>query len=251
MGDQPRAIDELVTGVNRGDPTQVLLGITGSGKTFTMAQNVIAQIQRPTLIIAHNKTLAAQLYGEFKELFPDNAVHYFVSYYDYYQPEAYVPSTDTYIEKDSIDQRGDRSDAPRGDATRCSSRPRRDHRRVGVVHLRHRRRRGVPGHDAASSTKGRRGAARRRAAPAGRDPVRAQRRRLPPRHVPRARRHRRDLPGLRGARRRSASSGSATRSRRSPRSIRCAARCCASSTRSSIFPGSHYVTPADTAARAR
>ncbi len=99
-GDQPRAIKELVEGIERGDKHQVLLGVTGSGKTFTMA-NVVAAVQRPTLVLAHNKTLAAQLYGEFKELFPDNAVEYFVSYYDYYQPEAYVPSTDTYIEKDS------------------------------------------------------------------------------------------------------------------------------------------------------
>jgi len=101
QGDQPRAIGELSEGVLRGDQSQVLLGVTGSGKTFTMA-NVIANVRRPTLIIAHNKTLAAQLYGEFKDLFPDNAVEYFVSYYDYYQPEAYVPSSDTYIEKDSM-----------------------------------------------------------------------------------------------------------------------------------------------------
>jgi excinuclease ABC subunit B len=100
-GDQPKAIAELVDGLRRGDEAQVLLGITGSGKTFSIA-NVIAEVDRPTLIIAHNKILAAQLYGEFKELFPDAAVHYFVSYYDYYQPEAYVPSTDTFIEKDSI-----------------------------------------------------------------------------------------------------------------------------------------------------
>ncbi len=99
-GDQPRAIEELTAGVLRGDQHQVLLGVTGSGKTFTMA-NVIANAKRPALIIAHNKTLAAQLYGEFKQLFPENAVEYFVSYYDYYQPEAYVPSSDTYIEKDS------------------------------------------------------------------------------------------------------------------------------------------------------
>jgi len=101
MGDQPRAIEELTAGVKRNDPSQVLLGITGSGKTFTMA-HVVERIQRPTLVMAHNKTLAHQLYLEFKELFPDNAIHYFVSYYDYYQPEAYVPSTDTYIEKDSL-----------------------------------------------------------------------------------------------------------------------------------------------------
>ncbi|HEY6477438.1 MAG TPA: excinuclease ABC subunit UvrB [Polyangia bacterium] len=101
MGDQPRAIEELTAGVTRGDPSQVLLGITGSGKTFTVAQ-VVQRIQRPTLVIAHNKTLAHQLWTEFRSLFPDNAIHYFVSYYDYYQPEAYVPSTDTYIEKDSL-----------------------------------------------------------------------------------------------------------------------------------------------------
>ena len=99
-GDQPRAIEELVAGLRRGDKDQVLLGVTGSGKTFTIAQ-VISAVKRPALVMAHNKTLAAQLYGEFKELFPTAAVHYFVSYYDYYQPEAYVPSTDTYIEKDS------------------------------------------------------------------------------------------------------------------------------------------------------
>ena len=99
-GDQPQAIKELVEGFKKGNQFETLLGVTGSGKTFTMA-NVIEQLNKPTLIIAHNKTLAAQLYGEFKEFFPNNAVEYFVSYYDYYQPEAYVPSTDTYIEKDS------------------------------------------------------------------------------------------------------------------------------------------------------
>src|SRR3989475_3922872 len=100
QGDQPRAIAELAAGIKRGDRHQALLGVTGSGKTFTVA-NVVAQVQKPTLVIAHNKTLAGQLFGEFKELFPENAVEFFVSYYDYYQPEAYVPSTDTYIEKDS------------------------------------------------------------------------------------------------------------------------------------------------------
>jgi excinuclease ABC subunit B len=100
-GDQPTAIEQLTAGLERGDPTQVLLGITGSGKTFTMA-HVIERVQRPTLVMAHNKTLAHQLYREFRSLFPDNAVHFFVSYYDYYQPEAYVPSTDTFIEKDSL-----------------------------------------------------------------------------------------------------------------------------------------------------
>ncbi len=99
-GDQPRAIKELVEGFKQGNQFETLLGVTGSGKTFTMA-NVIAALNKPTLIISHNKTLAGQLYGEMKEFFPNNAVEYFVSYYDYYQPEAYVPQTDTYIAKDS------------------------------------------------------------------------------------------------------------------------------------------------------
>ena len=97
-GDQPKAIKELSEGIKRGDDTQILLGVTGSGKTYTIAK-VIEQVKMPTLVIAHNKTLAAQLYGEFRELFPDNAVEYFISYYDYYQPEAYIPRTDTFIEK--------------------------------------------------------------------------------------------------------------------------------------------------------
>lgn len=100
-GDQPHAIQQLTDGINNGDRHQVLLGATGTGKTFTMA-NIIAQTQRPTLVLAHNKTLAAQLYGEFRDLFPHNAVSYFVSYYDYYQPEAYIPRTDTYIEKETL-----------------------------------------------------------------------------------------------------------------------------------------------------
>src|SRR3989304_4744080 len=99
-GDQPQAVDKLVEGLHRGCEQQVLLGVTGSGKTFTMA-NVVARVQKPTLVMCHNKTLAAQLCSEFKEFFPDNAVEYFVSYYDYYQPEAYIPQTDTYIEKDT------------------------------------------------------------------------------------------------------------------------------------------------------
>ena len=99
-GDQPEAIDALAKGVEDGLRTQVLLGATGTGKTYTIAQ-VIQKVQKPTLVIAHNKTLAAQLCSEFKEFFPNNAVEYFVSYYDYYQPEAYIPATDTYIEKDS------------------------------------------------------------------------------------------------------------------------------------------------------
>src|SRR5213080_3961434 len=107
-GDQPQAIEELVKGLRAGRKEQVLMGVTGSGKTFTMA-NVIQAVQKPTLVLSHNKTLAAQLYGEFKEFFPHNAVHYFVSYYDYYQPEAYIPQRDIYIEKDaSINENIDR-----------------------------------------------------------------------------------------------------------------------------------------------
>jgi len=98
-GDQPTAIKELVAGLKQGEKHQTLLGVTGSGKTFTIAK-VIEEVQRPTLIISHNKTLAAQLFGEFKTLFPNNSVEYFISYYDYYQPEAYLPVTDTFIEKD-------------------------------------------------------------------------------------------------------------------------------------------------------
>ncbi|HEV2831857.1 MAG TPA: DEAD/DEAH box helicase family protein, partial [Hanamia sp.] len=98
-GDQPQAIAQLTKGVLEGEKYQTLLGVTGSGKTFTMA-NVIQNVQRPTLVLTHNKTLVAQLYGEFRQFFPDNSVGYFVSYYDYYQPEAYMPVSDTYIEKD-------------------------------------------------------------------------------------------------------------------------------------------------------
>ena len=100
-GDQPEAIEQLTEGLNRGDKSQVLLGVTGSGKTFTVA-NVIANLNKPTLVLSHNKTLAAQLYDEMKGFFPDNAVEYYVSYYDYYQPEAYLPTSDTYIEKDLL-----------------------------------------------------------------------------------------------------------------------------------------------------
>ena len=100
-GDQPQAIDALVSGIEAGERAQTLVGVTGSGKTFTMA-NVIAKLNRPTLVLAHNKTLAAQLCTEFRNFFPENAVEYFVSYYDYYQPEAYIPGKDMYIEKDAM-----------------------------------------------------------------------------------------------------------------------------------------------------
>ena len=121
-GDQPEAISQLVRGVENGDREQTLLGVTGSGKTFTMA-NVIARLNRPTLVLAHNKTLAAQLCSEFREFFPENAVEYFVSYYDYYQPEAYIVQTDTYIEKDSAIN--DEIDKLRHSAT-CALSERRD-----------------------------------------------------------------------------------------------------------------------------
>ena len=113
-GDQPEAIEKLVEGIKRGDKGQTLLGVTGSGKTFTIA-NVIAQVNKPTIVMAHNKTLAGQLYSELKEFFPENAVEYFISYYDYYQPEAYIASTDTYIEKES--QINDEIDKLRHSAT--------------------------------------------------------------------------------------------------------------------------------------
>ena len=132
-GDQPAAIEQLASNIEAGVRDQVLLGVTGSGKTFTVA-NVIAQVNRPALVLAPNKTLAAQLYNEFRALFPENAVEYFVSYYDYYQPEAYVPASDTYIEKDSainddIDKLRHGYPCP-ADAPGCY------HRRVSVLYLR-------------------------------------------------------------------------------------------------------------------
>ena len=131
IADQPQAIDELAEGLAAGEQFQTLLGVTGSGKTFTMG-NVIEKVQRPTLVLAHNKTLAAQLCSEFREFFPDNAVEYFVSYYDYYQPEAYVPHQDLYIEKDS--SINDEIDRLRHSATAALfARARRDHRRLGLV----------------------------------------------------------------------------------------------------------------------
>ena len=128
-GDQPEAIAQLVAGVKNGLHEQALLGVTGSGKTYTMA-NVIAQVQRPTLVLAHNKTLAAQLCAEFREFFPNNAVEYFVSYYDYYQPEAYIAHTDTYIEKDA--STNDEIDRLRLSAT-CSLLERRDRSAASTV----------------------------------------------------------------------------------------------------------------------
>ena len=191
-GDQPQAIAELVAQANAHERDQVLLGVTGSGKTFTMAK-VIEATQRPALVLAPNKTLAAQLYGEFKSFFPDNAVEYFVSYYDYYQPEAYIPRTDTYIEKDSLHQRADRPHAPCGDP-RADRARRRDHRGERVLHLRYRLGRDLHGDDLLLEVR-----RQDRAAPADRRPRRpalsAQRHELRPRLVPRARRHHRAVAG--------------------------------------------------------
>ena len=195
-GDQPTAIEELVDGANAAERDQVLLGVTGSGKTFTMAK-VIEAVQRPALILAPNKTLAAQLYSEFKQFFPENAVEYFVSYYDYYQPEAYIPRTDTYIEKDSsINEEIDRmrhsatrAILERDDVIIVASR---------VLHLRHRLGRDLFGHGAHHR-------ARQAHRPHGSDApalgpaIPAQRRQFRARRLPRARRHDRHLPGaLRG-----------------------------------------------------
>ena len=144
-GDQPAAIKEMTEAARAGERDQVLLGVTGSGKTFTMAK-VIEELQRPALILAPNKILAAQLYGEFKSYFPDNAVEFFVSYYDYYQPEAYVPRSRHLHREGKLGERGDRPHAPFGDAVAARAR-RRDHRRLGVVPLRHRLGRDLFGDD--------------------------------------------------------------------------------------------------------
>ena len=197
-GDQPTAIAELVKGVEAEERDQVLLGVTGSGKTFTMAQ-VIARTQRPALILAPNKTLAAQLYTEFKQFFPENAVEYFVSYYDYYQPEAYIPRTDTYIEKDSsINEEIDRM---RHSATRAILERRRcHHRRLGVVHLRHRLGRDLFRHRRLHRAR-RQDRPQRRHRRTGGAAIPPQRRQFHPRRLPGARRHHRHFPGpLRGPR---------------------------------------------------
>jgi excinuclease UvrABC helicase subunit UvrB len=171
-GDQPGAIEALGRGLGGGERFQTLLGITGSGKSATIAWTV-ERVQRPTLVIAPNKSLAAQLASEFREFFPENRVEYFVSYYDYYQPEAYMPSTDTYIEKDS--SINDEIDRLRHSATSALlTPPRRHRRRLGLVHLRPGRPRGVP-RPAARGAPGRGARPARRPAPPGRHAVRAQR----------------------------------------------------------------------------
>ena len=178
-GDQPEAIDALAAGIENGLKEQVLLGVTGSGKTYTMAK-VIEKVQRPTLVLAHNKTLAAQLCAEFKEFFPNNAVEYFVSYYDYYQPEAYIPHTDTYIAKDA--STNDEIDRLRLSAT-CALLERRG--RAGRLR---------PDGDLSASGGG--VGPGRAAAPSGGEPLRAERRGLRAEPVPGAGGHGGDLPRL-------------------------------------------------------
>ena len=244
--DQPKAIEAIAEGLDAGEEFVTLLGATGTGKTFTMA-GVIERVQRPALVIAHNKTLAAQLCNEFREFFPDNVVEYFVSYYDYYQPEAYVPAAGPLHREGLLDQRRDRPPAPRGD--RLAARPpRRGHRRLGLLHLRDRLAGALPPPDAA--VQGRRVDRPPRAVPqAGRDAVHPQRDRAHPRHLPRQGRDARDLPGLR----RDAPTGStcsATRSSRSTTSTRSPARSSTTIDHVAVWPASHYATEEETLERA-
>ncbi len=240
QGDQPAAIDSLCRGP-RGRSTP-----PGAARRHRLAarpsrwRTSSPQVNRPTLVIAPNKTLAAQLYHEFQALFPDNAVRYFVSYYDYYQPEAYVPSHRHVHREGRVDQRRDRQDAPLGHARRCSSATTCIDRRERLLHLRPRLAGSVLRHAGLPRAR-RRGRPRRAAAQARRHPVRAQRLRLPPRHVPRARRRGRDLPGLRGGAR--AAHRVLRRRDRGDRRDRSAARQgrCAGSSAVAIYPASHYV----------
>ncbi len=195
-GDQPKAIAELTAGLRRGDRYQTLLGVTGSGKTMTLA-HTIANYGKPTLVLSHNKTLAAQLYGELRQFLPKNAVEYFVCYYDYYQPEAYVPSTDVYIEKDASINAGHREPAAPGHLQPDGAR-RRGHRRHRERDLRPGRSGGVPEADGDGAA-GRAARPRRRPGGAGPDPVLAQRRLVRAGHLPGARRFGGDLPGVRRA----------------------------------------------------
>ncbi len=235
-GDQPQAIKELVGRINAGETDVVLLGATGTGKSATTAW-LIEQVQRPTLVLAHNKTLAAQLANEFRELMPNNAVEYFVSYYDYYQPEAYVPQTDTFIEKDSsINAEVERL----RHSTTNSLLSRRDVIVVSTVSC-------IYGLGAAEEYLGAMVAlqvgdriGRDRLIPRLREhAIPAQRRRLLTRQVPRPGRHDRDHPGLRGAPR-SGSSCSATRSRRSTRCTPLTGEVIKKMDSVSVFPATHY-----------
>ncbi len=247
-GDQPTAIDQLVRGIEAGDKHQVLLGVTGSGKTFTMAK-VIEALDRPALVLAHNKTLAAQLYHEFKSFFPENAVEYFVSYYDYYQPEAYVPSADLYIDKESTIN--DELDKLRMSATRALF-ERRDVIIVSSVSC-------IYGLGSPEAYYGmlvmlEKGQETSREAMLRRfvDIQYERSEDLAPRHLPRARRHDRNLPALRRQRLPHRDVGPADRRhppdrsahRRSPHRPGRFARAC------SIYPKTHYVMPAEQRERA-
>ena len=193
QGDQPAAIAELTEGLRRGDRFQTLLGATGTGKTFSIA-NVIAAYGRPTLVTSHNKTLAAQLYGELKALFPRNAVEYFISYYDYYQPEAYVPSTDTLHREGLQHQRGYRAPALAHDVVPHGE-GRRDRSGVGVLHLRLGQPSGLPLADA-PPTGGPADRSQGDSEGSGGNPVSAQRLRIPAGHVPGPGGYRGDLSGV-------------------------------------------------------
>ena len=231
-GDQGQAIAKLLKSIEAGNKHQTLLGVTGSGKTFTMA-NVIKELDRPALIISHNKTLAAQLYSEFKQFFPRNAVEYFVSYFDYYQPEAYIPRSDTYIEKDSsINEEIERL---RSRATSALL-SRRDTIVVASVSCIYgvTSPGGLPAH-AADGEEGPADLARSGPQPADRHALRAQRHGLRARQIPRARRRRRSLSRRPRTKRRSGSSSSATRSMRSRGSIRSPV------TRTSSSASSHFI----------
>ncbi len=242
-GDQPQAIAGLVEGLQSGLAKQVLLGVTGSGKTFTMA-NVISAVQRPTLVLAHNKTLAAQLYGEMREFFPHNAVEYFVSYYDYYQPEAYVPSTDTYIEKDA--SINNHIEQMRLSATKALL-ERRDVVIVATVSAIY----GLGDPEAYHGmvlhlVRGAVDQSARSAAPARGAAVHAQSARLGSRHVSCTRRRHRYFSGRIRARRGSNRALRRGDRGRSASSIRSRARSTHTAPRVTIYPKTHYVTPRET-----
>ena len=242
-GDQPEAIRQLVEGIEAGLSHQTLLGVTGSGKTFSIA-NVIQQVQRPTLVLAPNKTLAAQLYGEFKAFFPNNAVEYFVSYYDYYQPEAYVPSSDTFIEKDA--SINDHIEQMRLSATKALL-ERKDAIIVTTVSCIYGL--GSPEtylkHGAARGSR-RQTRSARLAAPSGRPAIHPQRHGFRPRDLPRARRRDRHLSRRNRTWKRSASSCSMTKSKAFRAFDPLTGEVIRKLPRFTFYPKSHYVTPRET-----
>ena len=237
-GDQPQAIASLSERVLAGDRYQTLLGATGTGKTATMAW-IIEQVQKPTLVIAHNKTLAAQLCNEFREFFPNNAVEYFVSYYDYYQPEAYVPAGRPLHREGRLDQRRHRPPAPCRDE-RAAAAPRRRHRRLGVVHLRARLARASTASRPCSCPSGRRPTATRCCGSSSTSSTSATTRSSPAAASASA------ATSSRCSRRRSrpptGSRSSATRSSRSPTSTRCTGEVLRRLDHLAVFPATQYVT---------